>query len=365
MSQQIVLLPGDGIGPEITAEVVKLLTCLREDHGCALEWREALIGGAAWEITGSPLPDETLASCREAQAVFLAAVGGPRFAEVPSEFRPEKGLLRLRSELGLFANLRPAAVHPALAASSTLKAEVVSGIDMLIVRELTGGIYFGQPRGIELDKGGHRRAVNTMVYDEGEIRRIAVVAFEAARRRSLRLCSIDKSNVLEVSELWRELVEEVARDYRDVELSHLLVDNAAMQLVRNPASFDVILAGNLFGDILSDIAAQLTGSIGMLPSASLNESALGLYEPVHGSAPDIAGSGTANPLASLLSVAMMLRHSLDDSVRATLVEQAVADVLQSGLRTPDIAVEEDDVVSTSAMGDAVISRLRQISPSTL
>ena len=359
------MLPGDGIGPEITAEVVKLLTCLRGDHGCDLEWREALIGGAAWEITGSPLPEETLASCREAQAVFLAAVGGPRFAEVPSEFRPEKGLLRLRSELGLFANLRPAAVYPALAASSTLKAEVISGVDMLIVRELTGGIYFGQPRGIEVDRSGRRRALNTMVYDEGEIRRIAVVAFEAARRRSLRLCSVDKFNVLEVSELWREVVEEVAREYRDVELSHLLVDNAAMQLLRNPASFDVILAGNLFGDILSDIAAQIIGSIGMLPSASLNESSLGLYEPIHGSAPEIAGTGTANPLASLLSVAMMLRHSLDDNVRANLVEQAVVHVLQSGLRTPDIAAGGTEVVSTSAMGDAVIARLRQISPSTL
>lgn len=360
MTRHVLVLPGDGIGPEIMTHVVRLLEAARDTAGLALEWSEGLVGGAALDAHGTPLPEATLDAARGADAVLFGAVGGPKWDALPMARRPERGLLGLRAGLGLFANLRPAILFPQLAAASSLKPELVAGLDLLIVRELTGGIYFGEPRGVETTADGERRGFNTYVYAESEIRRIARSAFEAARRRGRRLCSVDKANVLEVTQLWREVVTEVGAEYPDVELSHLYVDNAAMQLVRAPKQFDVMVTGNMFGDILSDVAAMLTGSLGMLPSASLNERAQGLYEPVHGSAPDIAGQNVANPLATILSAAMMLRYSLDEGAVADALEAAVGDVLDAGLRTRDIAPAETAgagglrVVGTDAMTDAVI-----------
>ncbi len=358
---KILLLPGDGIGPEIVAEARKVLAVLQSEFGFEAELEEAAVGGAGYDASGSPLPDETLALARAADSILLGAVGGPRYESLPRDKRPERGLLGLRAALDLFANLRPAILYPQLASASTLKSEVVSGLDMMIVRELTGGIYFGQPRGIRERDDGEREGFNTQVYSESEIERIARVAFETAMKRDKRLCSVDKANVLEVSELWREVVESVASDYPEVALSHMYVDNAAMQLVREPKQFDVMVTGNLFGDILSDAAAMLTGSIGMLPSASLNRDSYGMYEPIHGSAPDIAGQGMANPLATILSVAMMLRHSLGEPALADRIETAVGQVLDQGMRTPDIWTEGTIEVGTVAMGDAVVEALRAAS----
>jgi 3-isopropylmalate dehydrogenase len=358
LTKKILILPGDGIGPEIVAEAVKLLDALRAEFGLAIETETALVGGAAYDDSGSPLPQATLDLAKAADAVLLGAVGGPKWEPLEIALRPEKGLLGLRAGLGLFANLRPAILYPQLAEASTLKPEVVSGLDILIVRELTGGIYFGQPRGVETLSSGERRGVNTLVYTESEIERICRVAFDAAMRRGKRLCSVDKANVLECTELWREVAIRVGRDYPEVELSHMYVDNAAMQLVRAPKQFDVMVTTNMFGDILSDAAAMLTGSIGMLPSASLNADNQGMYEPIHGSAPDIAGRGVANPLATILSVAMMLRYSLAAPEQADRVEQAVSKVLDRGLRTGDIAAPGTTTVGTVEMGDAVLEAVR-------
>ncbi len=353
MTKNVLVLPGDGIGPEIVTEAVKVLGALNLD----IEIDTALIGGAAVDATGNPLPEETMTKARAADAILLGAVGGPKWDGNPMEQRPEKGLLGIRSQLELFANLRPAILYPQLAEASTLKPEVVSGLDILIVRELTGGIYFGQPRGIRTLENGEREGYNTYVYSESEIRRIGRQAFEAAQKRGKRLCSIDKSNVLEVTVLWKEVMDELAKEYPDVELSHMLVDNAAMQLVRAPKQFDVMVTGNMFGDILSDAAAMLTGSIGMLPSASLDQNGKGMYEPCHGSAPDIAGQGKANPLATILSVAMMLRYSLNETAAADRIEKAVEAVLDQGLRTGDIMSEGCKLVSTEEMGEAVVAAL--------
>jgi len=349
---KICVLPGDGIGPEIMAEAVRVLNAL--DLGFEME--EALLGGAAVDATGSPYPEATAALAREADAVLLGAVGGPKWDDYPREQRPERGLLGIRKDLGLFANLRPAILYPELANASTLKPEVVAGLDILIVRELTGDIYFGQPRGIEL-RDGERFGFNTMHYTESEIRRIGRVAFEAAAKRNKRLCSVDKMNVLETTQLWRDVMSELASDYPDVELSHMLVDNAAMQLVRAPKQFDVMVTGNMFGDILSDEASMLTGSIGMLPSASLDANNKGLYEPSHGSAPDIAGKGVANPLATILSAAMMLRYTFDREEAASRIENAVKRVLAQGYRTGDIFEAGTRRVGTKEMGDAVLAAL--------
>lgn len=354
MSKKILVLPGDGIGPEITAEAVKILNACRE-AGLDAELEEGLVGGAGYDAEGHPLPESTLAKAKAADAILLGAVGGPKWDTLEDlSKRPEKGLLGLRKNLNLFGNLRPALLYPQLAEASTLKAEVVSGLDIMIVRELTGGIYFGQPRGIE-ERDGERVGFNTYVYSESEIERIGRVAFEMAQKRGKKLCSVDKANVLEVTILWREVMNRLAPEYPDVELSHMYVDNAAMQLVRAPKQFDVVVTGNMFGDILSDAAAMLTGSIGMLPSASLNEKQQGMYEPCHGSAPDIAGQGLANPLATILSVAMMLRYSLGESALAERIERAVGKVLDQGLRTADIAYPGTRQVSTSEMGDAVLA----------
>ena len=356
MSKHILVLPGDGIGPEIVAEALKVLDALRRDHGLAVTWEEGLLGGCAVDATGEPYPAATRERARAADAVLLGAVGGPRYDALPRHQRPERGLLAIRKDLNLFANLRPAVVFPQLAGASSLKPEIVAGLDILIVRELTGDVYFGEPRGIET-RNGERVGINTMIYSEAEIVRIAHVAFKAAQQRGGRLCSVDKMNVLESTQLWRDVVCEVAAEYPDVTLSHMLVDNAAMQLVRNPKQFDVMVTGNLFGDILSDEASMLTGSIGMLPSASLDADGKGLYEPIHGSAPDIAGRGVANPLATILSVAMMLRYSLGAPALADRVERAVARVLDQGLRTADIALAGEATVGTVAMGDAVVAAL--------
>ena len=357
-SSKILVLPGDGIGPEIVAEAVKVLDVLGAEFGLSIETEESTIGGAGYDAAGHPLPDATLAMAREADAILLGAVGGPQYDTLPRELRPERGLLGIRSELDLFSNLRPAILYEQLADASTLKPEVVAGLNIMIVRELTGGIYFGQPRGIETLENGERRGFNTLEYRESEIERIARSAFEIAMKRDRRLCSVDKANVLEVSELWREVVIRVGKDYPEVELSHMYVDNAAMQLVRAPKQFDVMVTKNMFGDILSDAAAMLTGSIGMLPSASLNADNHGMYEPIHGSAPDIAGKGVANPLATILSVAMMLRYSINEPEMADLIEQAVSDVLDKGLRTPDIYSEGMTKAGTAQMGDAVVEALR-------
>ncbi len=358
MAKSILILPGDGIGPEIVDEAVKVLACLRDDFGLDIDMDEALVGGAAYEAAGHPLPEVTLSMAKEADAVLLGAVGGPRWESLDISLRPEKGLLGLRAGLGLFANLRPAILYPQLAEASTLKSEVVAGLDMLIVRELTGGIYFGQPRGVERLPSGERRGVNTLVYTESEVDRICRVAFDIAMKRDRRVCSVDKANVLECTELWREVATAVGADYPDVQLSHMYVDNAAMQLVRAPKQFDVMVTTNMFGDILSDCAAMLTGSIGMLPSASLDANGKGMYEPIHGSAPDIAGKGIANPLATILSVAMMLRYSLDAPAQADRIEAAVSSVLDQGLRTADIASAGTTRVGTEQMGGAVVAALR-------
>ncbi len=356
MTQEVLLLPGDGIGPEVTAQAARVLDWMIDNAGVDLHLSEALVGGAAIEATGEPLPEGTLEAARQADAILLGAVGGPQWDALPMAQRPEKGLLGLRSELDLFANLRPAILYPELAEASSLKAEVVSGLDILIVRELTGGIYFGQPRGIE-ERDGVRTGFNTYVYSEPEIERVGRVAFETAMKRGKTLCSVDKANVLEVTVLWREVMNRLSAEYPEVELTHMYVDNAAMQLVRNPKQFDVMVTGNMFGDILSDCAAMLTGSIGMLPSASLDVNGKGMYEPVHGSAPDIAGQDKANPLATLLSVAMMLRHSLGLTAPADRLERAVQSVLADGHRTGDIATAGESVLGTQAMGDAVIAAL--------
>lgn len=356
MTQRILVLPGDGIGPEIVAEAVKILHTLQRDHGLDVTLEEGLLGGCAVDATGEPYPARTQAQARAADAILLGAVGGPRYDSLPRPQRPERGLLAIRKDLKLFANLRPAVVFPQLAAASSLKPEVVAGLDILIVRELTGDVYFGEPRGIET-RDGERVGINTMIYSESEIRRIAHVAFQAAQKRQGRLCSVDKMNVLETTQLWRDVVCEVAAEYPDVALSHMLVDNAAMQLVRNPKQFDVMVTGNLFGDILSDEASMLTGSIGMLPSASLDADGKGLYEPIHGSAPDIAGRGVANPLATILSLGMMLRYSLGRADLAERVEAAVSRVLDQGLRTADIARPDEATVGTVAMGNAVAAAL--------
>ncbi len=356
MTQKVLVLPGDGIGPEIIAEAVRLLEVLGRDHGLDIILESALLGGCAVDATGDPYPEATRKLARDADAVLLGAVGGPKYDSLPREQRPEKGLLGIRKDLNLFANLRPAVLYPQLASASSLRPEIVAGLDILIIRELTGDIYFGEPRGIE-ERDGERVGINTMIYSESEIRRIARVAFEAARKRDHRVCSIDKMNVLECTQLWRDVVEEVAKEYPDVKLSHMLVDNAAMQLVRDPKQFDVMVTGNIFGDILSDEASMLTGSIGMLPSASLDEHGKGMYEPIHGSAPDIAGKGLANPLATILSVAMMLRYSLGREDLAVRVEQAVGRVLDQGLRTGDIYSDGMQRVGTREMGDAVIAAL--------
>ena len=353
---KVAVLPGDGIGPEIIAQALKVLRQL----GLPLELQEAPVGGAAYEASGEPLPPATLALAKAADAVLFGAVGDARYDKLPRAKRPEQAILGLRKELGLFANLRPAQVHPELAAASALKPEVVAGLDILIVRELTGDIYFGEPKGIRQTQG-EREGFDTMRYRESEIRRIAQVAFDAARSRKknggARVCSVDKANVLETSQLWREVVTAEGAKYPDIELSHMYVDNCAMQLVRNPKQFDVIVTGNLFGDILSDEASMLTGSIGMLPSAALDARGKGLYEPIHGSAPDITGRGVANPLATILSVAMMLRYSLGQAQAAGRIEAAVAKVLKAGLRTADIHTAGTRKVGTQEMGDAVLAAL--------
>jgi len=357
MNKKILILPGDGIGREIMAEAVKVLEKLRTDHGLRVELESGLVGGVAYDEHKTPLPDVTLSKAKEADAILLGAVGAPKYESLDISVRPEKGLLGLRSELKLFSNLRPAILYPQLAAASTLKPEVVSGLNIMIVRELTGGIYFGKPRGIRTLENGERQGFNTLVYSESEIERIGRSAFDIAMKRNKRVCSVDKANVLECTELWREVMISVGKDYPEVELSHMYVDNAAMQLVRRPKQFDVMVTTNMFGDILSDAAAMLTGSIGMLPSASLDASGKGMYEPIHGSAPDIAGKNIANPLATILSVAMMLRYTLNESSLADKVENAVVSVLDQGLRTADIQTEGSSVVSTSTMGDAVVAAL--------
>ncbi len=358
MSRRVLVLPGDYIGPEIITEAVRVLECVDARFDLGLDLEYGLLGGAAIDRHGVPLPDETLSRARDADAILLGAVGGPKWDGVARDLRPEKGLLAIRSELQLFGNLRPAILYPQLAAASSLKPEIVSGLDILIVRELTGGIYFGEPRGIRTLENGEREGFNTYRYSESEVRRIARLAFSLAQKRDRRLCSVDKSNVLEVTVLWREVVEEVAAEFPEVSLSHMYVDNAAMQLVRAPKQFDVIVTGNMFGDILSDAAAMLTGSIGMLPSASLDQAGRGLYEPCHGSAPDIAGQGVANPLATILSVAMMLRYTLGSPEAADAIDAAVGAVLDQGLRTPDIHAEGCRRVTTTGMGDAVVAALQ-------
>jgi 3-isopropylmalate dehydrogenase len=357
-SYRITLLPGDGIGPEIIAVAVDVLKVIGEQLDIGFEFQEALIGGAAIDATGEPLPTETLEICRNSDAVLLAAIGGYKWDSLPRHLRPETGLLGLRAGLGLFGNLRPAAILPQLIDSSTLKREVVEGVDIMVVRELTGGIYFGQPRGVFSTETGEKRGVNTMAYTEAEIDRIGRVAFETAQKRRKKLCSVDKANVLEVSQLWRDRIIQLASEYPDVELSHLYVDNAAMQLLRAPKQFDTIVTGNLFGDILSDAAAMLTGSIGMLPSASLGSSGPGVFEPVHGSAPDIAGQDKANPLAQVLSAAMMLRYGLNQPTAADRIEQAVLKVLDKGDRTGDIMSEGMNLLGCRAMGEALIQALK-------
>ncbi|WP_305075464.1 3-isopropylmalate dehydrogenase [Propionivibrio sp.] len=353
---KICVLPGDGIGPEITAQAVRVLKAL----DLKFEMEEALLGGCAVDATGNPFPEATQKLALAADAVLLGAVGGPKWDVLGREQRPERGLLGIRKLLGLFANLRPAVLYPELANASTLKPEVVSGLDILILRELTGDIYFGQPRGIEtreVDGVQQRVGINTMIYSENEIRRIGRMAFEAARKRNRKVCSVDKMNVLETTQLWRDVMNELAPEYPDVELSHMLVDNAAMQLVRAPKQFDVMVTGNMFGDILSDEASMLTGSIGMLPSASLNETGKGLYEPCHGSAPDIAGKDMANPLATILSAAMMLRYTFAQEEAAQRIETAVKKVLAQGFRTGDIYEPGTTKVGTREMGDAVLAAL--------
>lgn len=355
--KKVLVLPGDGIGPEIVAEAVKVIETLKSGHGLDVTLSQGLVGGAALDSVGDPLPAETISLARGCDAILLGAVGGSKWESLDASMRPEKGLLRLRFDLGLFANLRPAILYPELEAASSLKPDVVAGLDILIVRELTGGIYFGEPRGVEVSENGERVGLNTLIYRESEIERIAHTAFSIALTRKRRVCSVDKANVLESLQLWREVVDGISHDYPNVQLTHMYVDNAAMQLVRQPKQFDVIVTTNLFGDILSDLASMLSGSIGMLPSASIDEKSKGLYEPIHGSAPEIAGQNTANPLATILSVAMMLRYTLSEPQLAGRVEQAVRSVLGRGMRTPDIYSPGTRKVSTREMGDAVVAAL--------
>lgn len=356
MALNIAVLPGDGIGPEIIAQALRVLEVLKKE-GLDMTFTEAPLGGQAYDQYGHPYPEFTQDICRKADAVLLGAVGGPQYDTLDRPLRPERGLLAIRKDLGLFANLRPAVLFPELANASTLKPEVVAGLDIMIVRELTGDVYFGQPRGMRTNEQGVREGFNTMIYSEPEVRRIAHVAFDIAMKRGKKLCSVDKANVLETTEFWKEIVIDVAKEYPEVELSHMYVDNAAMQLIRNPKQFDVIVTGNIFGDILSDEASMLTGSIGMLASASLNESKKGLYEPSHGSAPDIAGKNLANPIATILSAAMMLRYSFDNEAAATRIENAVKKVLAAGYRTGDIYEEGTKKVSCSEMGDQIVAAM--------
>jgi 3-isopropylmalate dehydrogenase len=353
---KIAVLAGDGIGPEIVAQALKVLRVLAKD-GLNIELEEAPFGGAGYDAEGDPLPARTLALAKSADAVLCGAVGGPKYDALPRPQRPEQGILRIRKELGLFANLRPAVLYPELVGASSLKPEVVSGLDIMILRELTGDIYFGEPRGRGENASGEREGYDTMRYSESEIRRIVEVGFQTAQKRSNKLCSVDKENVLETSRFWREIVTDVARKYPEVQLSHMYVDNAAMQLVRAPKQFDVIVTGNMFGDILSDEASMLTGSIGMLPSASLDQNGKGLYEPIHGSAPDIAGRNLANPLATILSSAMMLRYTFNKDEWAYRIEAAVQNVLKAGFRTADIYEDGTRKVGTAEMGDAVVAAL--------
>ena len=353
---KILILPGDGIGKEIVTQAIKVIDSLNANHDLGMNLVHGLIGGSAYDETGSPLPEETLIAAKECDSIILGAVGGQQWESLERELRPERGLLGIRAELDLFSNLRPAILYPQLANASTLKNEVVSGLDLMIVRELVSGIYFGQPRGIEI-KDGERFGVNSATYFESEIARIGHSAFQIAQKRDKRVCSVDKANVLEVCELWREVMEEVSQHYPDVELTHMLVDTAAMQLVRAPKQFDVMVTSNLFGDILSDCAAMLTGSIGMLPSASLNKNNYGMYEPIHGSAPDIAGKDIANPLATILSVSMMLRYSLNQAPLADRINAAVNVVLDQGYRTKDISAVGDTIVGTEAMGDLIVDAI--------
>jgi len=357
VSKKILILPGDGIGPEIITEAEKILHALTQRHDLDIEVEHGLIGGSAVDAAGTPLPAETLEKAKSSDAILLGAVGGPKWEKIERSLRPERGLLAIRAGLGLYANLRPALLYEELADASTLKPEIVAGLDIMIVRELTGGIYFGQPRGIRTRADGQREGFNTLVYSESEIERIARVAFTIAQKRNRKVCSVDKANVLEATELWREVVTKVAADFPDVSLQHMYVDNAAMQLVRQPKQFDVIVTTNMFGDILSDLASMLTGSIGMLPSASINEIGQGIYEPIHGSAPDIAGQNKANPLATILSLAMLLRYSLNQPEQAARIETAVKKVLADGVRTSDICTPGMRSASTSGMGDAVLAAL--------
>ena len=358
MSKHILILAGDGIGPEIIAAAETVLTTVNQKFNLGLTWEQGLLGGAAIDAHGQPYPEVTSQQAQKADAILLGAVGGPKWDKIERSIRPERGLLKIRSELNLFANLRPAILYPQLADASSLKPEIVAGLDILIVRELTGWIYFGQPRGIRELENGEKQGYNTDVYSESEIKRIAKVAFELAQLRGGKVCSVDKANVLEVTELWRQTVTDLQQaQYQNIDLSHMYVDNAAMQLVRAPKQFDVLVTGNLFGDILSDEAAMLTGSIGMLPSASLDENGKGMYEPCHGSAPDIAGQDIANPLATILSVAMMLRYTFREEAAAQAIEDAVGKVLDQGIRTGDIMSEGMTKVGTKAMGEAVVNAL--------
>lgn len=357
MGKHILILEGDGIGPEIVKEARKVLDVINIKYELGFTFENELMGGCAIDVHGVPLTDSTLERARLADAILLGAVGGPKWDKMDRSIRPEKGLLKIRSQLGLYANLRPAILYPQLVSASSLKPEIVSGLDILIVRELAGGIYFGEPRGIRVLENGEREGYNTYKYSESEIIRIGRTAFEMARKRNRKVCSVDKANVLEATMLWREVMDTLHKEYPDVELSHMYVDNAAMQLVRAPKQFDVLVTGNMFGDILSDAAAMLTGSIGMLPSASLDKNGRGMYEPCHGSAPDIAGLGIANPLATILSVSMMLRYSLALPKVADAIEVAVGKVLDQGYRTADIYTEGTMKVSTSQMGDAVVAAL--------
>ena len=353
---KILILPGDGIGTEIVAQALKVINSLNANHEMGMSLVHGLLGGIAYDETGSPMPDETIKTAKSCDSILLGAVGGPKWESLERDLRPERGLLGIRSELGLFSNLRPAILYPQLASASSLKTEIVSGLDLMIVRELVGGIYFGKPRGIEI-RDGERFGINSATYYESEIARIGHSAFQIAQKRGKRVCSVDKANVLEVCELWREVMEEVSLSYPDVALSHMYVDNAAMQLVRDPKQFDVMVTSNLFGDVLSDCAAMLTGSIGMLPSASLDKNNFGMYEPIHGSAPDIAGKDIANPLATILSVSMMLRYSLNQVELADKINSAVSTVLDKGYRTKDISAVGDKVVGTEEMGDLIVMAL--------
>lgn len=362
MSKKILLIPGDGIGPEVVTQAKKIIDFFAKNTDKKFELDEALLGGIAYDKTGTPFPAETLEKAKKSDAILLGAVGGPKWEPLEYKHRPERGLLGIRKELGLFANLRPAVVIPALADSSTLKSEVVSGLDIMIIRELTGDVYFGEPRGVETLPNGDKRGFNTMVYTTPEVVRIAKVAFDLAQKRGKKLCSIDKANVLESTEMWRDEVTKVGKNYPDVNLSHMYVDNAAMQLVRNPKQFDVIVTGNIFGDILSDLASMLTGSLGMLPSASLGEKRsdgkqYALYEPIHGSAPDIAGKNIANPIATISSLSMMFRYSFGYETEASMIDDAITDVLNKGIRTADIAKAGEAKVSTDQMGDEIIKEI--------